>query len=659
MLQKIPEKVIQDAKGLAIFTTMRSGLWVSGAGGSGVIVARLADGSWSPPSGIMLHTAGLGFLAGIDIYDCVLVINTDKAMQAFQRLRCTVGGEVSAVAGPIGAGGMLETELHKRHAPVFTYLKSRGLYAGIQIDGTVMLERSDENERFYNERLTAQDILSGKVRHPPLELRQLTQTLKAAQGDTVDESTLPDAPPPGDYEIEEESENFGVPAKDDPDPYGVLQLEKEGMVIREAATHERATLEQFTFKPSPTSPVFDTFDRRRSKDRSSLGSRLSARSSIAPSSLADKRYSNGIEQYSQPSPRLAVSMATSSTQTDDLPPLPNSPLTSPTSPGVSSLRTSFLGTQRSSMEEIPENTVSPPSPGRSGSMSVRRHSLRQKSSLSRVLPLVANDHVPLEESREDGRYDAKRQAAPDDEHDDDDARPMNDAEHDGRQESDDDDLEHDFDTNTDDDIDDDDLEDLDDISDGEAAIVETPVVVQSVQKTLSPPVTNNKARLVTVAKRKPPVLPARNPRRAVAKSNRLDDAHEQDADIQSLDGQQEVAHKMSPDATSDVSQDATQSITQTAMQDATHDEPVSASADSPGSDDLLEDVDALPSETGGETHDVEHGSYVETEEHDTSSHDPSPHEVKGGRDDAKEIAVTQADDHLQVIDPQDAIVSNY
>ncbi|KAI5286722.1 hypothetical protein KEM54_006567, partial [Ascosphaera aggregata] len=65
VLKKIPAEVIRQAKGLAIFTTMRTGLWISGAGGSGVLIARIPEtGEWSPPSGIMLHTAGLGFLIG-------------------------------------------------------------------------------------------------------------------------------------------------------------------------------------------------------------------------------------------------------------------------------------------------------------------------------------------------------------------------------------------------------------------------------------------------------------------------------------------------------------------------------------------------------------------------------------------------------------------
>ncbi|KAI9832791.1 MAG: hypothetical protein M1819_004011 [Sarea resinae] len=263
ILKKIPQKVIKNCKGLAIFTTMRSGLWVSGAGGSGILVAHNADGSWSCPSGILLHTAGIGFLVGVDIYDCVVVINTDKALEAFKKIRATVGGELSAVAGPVGVGGILDTEIHTRQAPVWTYLKSRGFYAGVQIDGTVLIERGDENERFYHHRYSAADILEGKVRHTPYEARGLLETLKAAQGDSnVDQSVLPQEPPPGDAELEREGKVFGIPDQDDDDPFGVLALEKEGLEIREAGSHSRPTSEQFEFNPAPTSPIYSQLSRR-------------------------------------------------------------------------------------------------------------------------------------------------------------------------------------------------------------------------------------------------------------------------------------------------------------------------------------------------------------------------------------------------------------
>ena len=232
----------------------------------------------------MLHTAGLGFLVGVDIYDCVVVINTQKALDAFSAIRCTLGGEVSAVAGPVGVGGVLETELHKRQAPVFHYLKSRGFYAGVQMDGTIIIERTDENERFYGERIGVKDILAGKVRHPPYEVRTLLETVKAAQGDgNIDESLLPSEPPPADFEIENEHQVFGVPDIEDPDPFGVLALQQAGFEIKEAGTQKRASSDQFEFRPNASSPIYNTF--RQSVGRSSFDAR-SRRSSWRTSTMS-------------------------------------------------------------------------------------------------------------------------------------------------------------------------------------------------------------------------------------------------------------------------------------------------------------------------------------------------------------------------------------
>ncbi|KAL4890088.1 hypothetical protein BDV59DRAFT_185236 [Aspergillus ambiguus] len=270
VLKKIPTEVIRRAKGLAIFTTMRTGLWVSGSGGSGVLLGRIPEtGEWSPPSGIMMHTAGVGFLAGVDVYDCVLVINTYEALEAFKKVRCTVGGEVSASAGPFGMGGVLESEVHKRQAPIWTYMKSRGLYAGVQIDGTIVIERTDENERFFGERISVVDILAGKAKHPPASIKTLIQTVKSAQGDSdVDEDwVVSQGETPGDIDAQALSaQTFGIPAADDPDPYGVKALEAEGLFIREAGTKARPPIEIFEFRPNPSSPVYATF--RRSLDSS-------------------------------------------------------------------------------------------------------------------------------------------------------------------------------------------------------------------------------------------------------------------------------------------------------------------------------------------------------------------------------------------------------
>lgn len=239
VLQKIPAQVIKQAKGIAIFTAMRTGLWFSGSGGSGVLIAKSQEtGQWSAPSGLMLHTAGLGFLAGADIYDCVMVINTWEALEAFTKVRVTLGSEISVVAGPVGVGGVLESEVHKRQAPIWTYVKSRGLYAGAQIDGTIVIERNDENERFYGRKVPVKEILGGTVTTASKEVAGLVQTLYAAQGDKPFEqaANVPGGPSPSDVPSDLSNSYPGYTAPPPP-PTGAAQQYYSGEPFGNPAQH--------------------------------------------------------------------------------------------------------------------------------------------------------------------------------------------------------------------------------------------------------------------------------------------------------------------------------------------------------------------------------------------------------------------------------------
>ncbi|KAL0941511.1 DUF500 domain protein [Colletotrichum truncatum] len=239
---KIPSKVINKAVGLAIFTTARVGFQFSGATGSGILIARLPDGSWSPPSGIQVHALGAGFMIGVDIYDCVCVINSREALGAFMSTRVSLGPDVAVVAGPYGAGGVLDMgasfggkkpedqktaeqaaaagdvkpaddgklkpddKQHKRRSsssslkPVFSYVKSRGFYAGVQVDGTVVTERKDANAAFYGQKVSVEQIVRGQVppQGPagmwPAGAHTLYDALRVAEA----QQPLPDAnlPPP-------------------------------------------------------------------------------------------------------------------------------------------------------------------------------------------------------------------------------------------------------------------------------------------------------------------------------------------------------------------------------------------------------------------------------------------------------------------------------
>lgn len=214
--------MVVNAKGLAIFTTFRSGFHISGAGGSGLVVARLPDGSWSPPAGFLVHTIGAGLMAGMDIYDCVCVLNTSAAVGAFTKPRVSLGGEIAVVAGPVGTGGNVELAFGKSVKPVWSYMKSRGLYGGVQVDGTVIAQRGDANAVFYGvDRISVDLILKGEVPSYDVEAdtdvrgrkkdaglvrwpegaRQLMNVLSVVEGKGVDEGVMEELgsqPTPGD-----------------------------------------------------------------------------------------------------------------------------------------------------------------------------------------------------------------------------------------------------------------------------------------------------------------------------------------------------------------------------------------------------------------------------------------------------------------------------
>ncbi|KAI0889901.1 uncharacterized protein GGS22DRAFT_149448 [Annulohypoxylon maeteangense] len=292
-LKKIPPRIIQNAVGLAVFTSMRSGIWNSGSGsgGSGVLIARKTDGTWSPPSGLMLQTSSLRFVFGVDIYDCVLVINNFTVLEAFARPRLTLGTDVSLTAGPLVALGLLENDVTWADLSdrAITYIKAKGQTAEVKLDGIIVSERADENERFYGMKISVAKILAGDINQSMPQTRSLTEVLKAAEGrtdyDTALVEQLASTPAPGDATIESPktagpSPAFGVPDFEDPDPFGVLALEMAGMGIREAGTRLRPDSTQFEYNPSPTSPFFPKAGRQSVDtflSRSNRGSYMSSK----------------------------------------------------------------------------------------------------------------------------------------------------------------------------------------------------------------------------------------------------------------------------------------------------------------------------------------------------------------------------------------------
>ena len=193
---KIPVEVIANAKGLAIFSGFRAAMWLAGGGGSGVVVARLTDGSWSAPSAFSVLSGGIGVAYGMDVYDCVCVLNTQEAVDAYTKTEMNLGADVTVAAGPVGGTADISTNEVK---PVWTYIKSRGLYGAVALDGTVIKERQGINMQSYGPKVTAAQILKGETEWP--SSTQLLEVLKIAEGKHGDAkvlSAISTEPTPGD-----------------------------------------------------------------------------------------------------------------------------------------------------------------------------------------------------------------------------------------------------------------------------------------------------------------------------------------------------------------------------------------------------------------------------------------------------------------------------
>lgn len=161
--QSIPQTVLSEARGLAIMRVLKVGFGISGKGGQGVVVARTGNG-WSGPSFVGTGGAGFGFQIGAQVTDFVIVLNTRDAVRAFSHEgNITVGADASAAAGPVGRDAQAAIT---PVAALYTYSRSKGLFAGVSLEGAIIATQKDANREYYGRRVSARSILSGRVAPP-------------------------------------------------------------------------------------------------------------------------------------------------------------------------------------------------------------------------------------------------------------------------------------------------------------------------------------------------------------------------------------------------------------------------------------------------------------------------------------------------------------
>lgn len=179
----VPAEAFQKCKGLAILSVMKAGFIFSGSGGTGLIVVKMKNGKWSPPSAISAGGFGVGLQAGGSNIDYVIFMNSEEAVDEFSKEGNFRGGvEAEGTAGSEGRN--LTAGMAGMSAPVTSYSFSEGLFGGVSTSSLAFGVEDDTNESFYGEKVESRDILAGKIKKVPTSVRKLWSALEDADRKT-------------------------------------------------------------------------------------------------------------------------------------------------------------------------------------------------------------------------------------------------------------------------------------------------------------------------------------------------------------------------------------------------------------------------------------------------------------------------------------------
>ncbi|MFO7275472.1 MAG: lipid-binding SYLF domain-containing protein [Pseudomonadota bacterium] len=162
--QYIPDRLLERAYGIAVIPDVTKVAFIAGGRrGKGVLVVRDKNGRFTNPIFITLTGGSVGWQLGVQSTDVVLVFTTRKGIEGITDGKLTLGADASVAAGPVGRQASAATDASFT-AEVYSYSRSRGLFAGVALDGTAITIDDGANGRFYRKRgTTASDIINGSV----------------------------------------------------------------------------------------------------------------------------------------------------------------------------------------------------------------------------------------------------------------------------------------------------------------------------------------------------------------------------------------------------------------------------------------------------------------------------------------------------------------
>ena len=163
----IPQDLLRDAKAIAVIPDMvKAGFIFGGRRGEGLISVKTADGTWSNPSFITMTGGSVGFQVGVSSTDVVLVFRTQRGVDSIVDGKFTLGADAAAAAGPVGRNASASTDGQFK-AEVYSYSRSRGLFAGVALDGSALRIDYDANAAVYGAGITPRRIFEGGVSNVP------------------------------------------------------------------------------------------------------------------------------------------------------------------------------------------------------------------------------------------------------------------------------------------------------------------------------------------------------------------------------------------------------------------------------------------------------------------------------------------------------------
>ena len=192
--RRIPGWLLERAYGIAVIPDLtKIAFFAGGRRGNGVLVIRDKDGRFTNPIFVTLTGGSFGFQWGVQSTDIVLVFTSRKGVEGITGGTVTLGGDASVSAGPVGRESSAATDMTFK-AEVYSYSRSRGVFAGLAIDGSVISIDDDENDAFYRKKdVRAADIISGATTTNDDAARRFLTAIATSTRGTLSASA---APPP-------------------------------------------------------------------------------------------------------------------------------------------------------------------------------------------------------------------------------------------------------------------------------------------------------------------------------------------------------------------------------------------------------------------------------------------------------------------------------